>query len=88
MMTEYLLMGAFLVLVGLYVWEKYQGVRREERLQGVISDMNDRLMARDFDQYAVHAGTKKPPKSANYMEKQVRRNDPVFRMQMEQEERS
>ena len=89
MMTEYVLLAALAVLAGLYVWEKRQAVLREERLQSMISDLTDRLMARDFDQYAVHTGTKKPPRSANYLEKQVRRNDPVFQQaQMEQQERA
>ena len=89
MTTELVFMGALVLLVGLYVWEKRQAVLREERLQGIIADLNNRLMARDFDQYAVHTGAKKPPRSTNYLEKQVRRNDPVFQQaQMEQRERS
>lgn len=71
-MTEYTLAAALVGIAALHVWTVFQ--HKQER-----KDLLTRLMARDLTEYQAAINTRPPPKSANPIRDNIKRQYEVVK---------
>ena len=65
-MTDYAMAVALIVIIALHVWTVWQ--HKQER-----RDLLTRIMARDLTEYQVATNSRPPPKSANPIRENIKR---------------